>query len=315
MSSPHPLDLDPRNALACLKAFEAGRAQGGGAGTVELDGGEAPVMRRWHSGLGVCYLVDQGDHFAYVQRRHLASKQSPIADEPSLHRAGVDNLARLVQQKLTVHPHGAIHALVMDGHFEASLMLLDSLWDDTFCKLAPNGAVVALPTRDVLAFCDAKSEQGLQELQALVARVAASQADHRLTNTLYRRVDGQWYPWRATAAPASSASTAAHRTHRSDTSSAGARAGAGWHWGQGAVALSVLLVLAALAMSGSISPPVARAMLAASAALGFAGAWRVTRVLHWGFARSAGWCLLCALPVVGVFAGPVLLFKSLPERA
>jgi hypothetical protein len=82
---------------------------------------------------------------------------------------------------------------MLDGQFQARLMLLDDLWDSIFAPHTPNGAIMALPTRDVLAFCDAKSLQGVIELNQLVERMQVN-AEHPLTNTLYHRQDRQWLP-------------------------------------------------------------------------------------------------------------------------
>lgn len=52
---------------------------------------------------------------------------------------------------------------------------------------------MALTARDVLAFCDAKSLQGIVELKQLVRRITPN-GDHLLTETLYYRLNGQWLP-------------------------------------------------------------------------------------------------------------------------
>jgi uncharacterized protein YtpQ (UPF0354 family) len=184
-------------AVACLKAAYPEPTGDEGMAIPES---EHPVLKPWSDDLVVAYLVDQGDHFEYVQQRHLASLNvEPNLSDTSLqtaskglHEMGLINLAHVASQKLRVANYGAIRAVFLDGHFEASLLLLDDLWNKTFAAEAPNGAVAAVPSRDVLAFCDAKSEQGLQELQALVDRVWAANGDHLLTRTLYQRVNDGW---------------------------------------------------------------------------------------------------------------------------
>jgi hypothetical protein len=102
------------------------------------------------------------------------------------------NLDKLSQEKLRVLPYSAVHGLLLVDQFEASLILLDDLWDSSLAKHTPNGPIAALPSRDVLAFCDAKSLQGIVELKQLVERSAEN--DHQLTTILYYRQDGQWLP-------------------------------------------------------------------------------------------------------------------------
>jgi hypothetical protein len=43
-----------------------------------------------------------------------------------------------------------IFALFLDGNVEASLLLVDSLWDESLAKYAPNACVAAVPSHHVL---------------------------------------------------------------------------------------------------------------------------------------------------------------------
>ena len=88
--------------------------------------------------------------------------------------------------------NGDVHALLLDGHFEASLVLLDDLWDEALASYAPNGFIVALPARDVIAFCDAKSETGIAQLRDMVNRITAK-GDHLVSQSLYQREGGAWH--------------------------------------------------------------------------------------------------------------------------
>jgi uncharacterized protein YtpQ (UPF0354 family) len=161
---------------------------------VTLSGPDAPVMRDLGGGLLVAYVVDEGDHFAYTQGRHLAAEGR---DEDELHAIGLVNLTRLAADSLRVAPYppGEMFAVLMGGHFEASMILLDDLWDRAFRQFVQGDYVVALPARDLLAFADASSEAGVQDLRALIARAQASGADHPLTDRLYRRAGGRWEPF------------------------------------------------------------------------------------------------------------------------
>ena len=80
----------------------------------------------------------------------------------------------------------------MEGNFEASVLLLDTVWEISLAKHVRGGFVVAAPTRDVLAFGDASSPHAISELRALVDRLAESGADHPLTNSLLHRREGAW---------------------------------------------------------------------------------------------------------------------------
>lgn len=177
-------------AIACIKVAspEALAAAAPDGGPQSLPAEQQPVVDLLGNGLMVVHLVDEGDRLVYVQHHHLRAIK---ANSRGLMEFGLVNLQNLAQGKLKLMDHGAIHGLLLDGQFEASLILLDTLWEHSFKPLTPNGAVVALPARDVLAFCDAGSVQGVQELRELVQRVLPGN-DHALTADLYRRVNGAW---------------------------------------------------------------------------------------------------------------------------
>lgn len=154
----------------------------------QLSHADSPVLRPYLDNLFVAYLVDEGQSFAYVQHRHLA--QAGISAE-ALHLIGMRNLAALAEERAEVRAHGELFALLMDGHFEASLLLFDEFWSQWYAELLPNGAVAALPARDVLAFSDAGNAEGIAQLRQLCERLQG-QANHSLTSTLYRRHNNTW---------------------------------------------------------------------------------------------------------------------------
>lgn len=172
-------------ALACIKTTAAPVGESGDA---QIGSHARPVIGEIGHGLYVAYLVDEGSLLSYVQQQDLQSIQ--ITPE-ALHRQGLINLSQRANDYLKLRSSSAVHMLLMDGLFEASMILLDNLWDESLADYAPNGAVVAIPARDVLAFCDSKSHQGIAELRRVVAAVFPK-ADHALSDKLYVRRDGEW---------------------------------------------------------------------------------------------------------------------------
>ena len=152
-----------------------------------LGADDSPILRPFAPGLLTTYLIDEGESFSYVQGRDL--REAGIAAD-ELHRQAVANLAELAEGKVTVRASGPVWALFVDGTFEASLLLLDDLWTHGLRAYARD-PVVAIPARDVLAFCDADSAAGVSELRAVVKRVWPT-GDHLLSESLHRRVDGMW---------------------------------------------------------------------------------------------------------------------------
>jgi hypothetical protein len=161
--------------------------------TIELAGLDAPVITDLNNGLLVGYLVDQGDYFRYVQQRHLVAAG---LTEAELHRRAVENLAVLLDANAPkIQPCDEAFLILFGGNFEASLILLDALWDKHLNHLAPNGFVITIPSRDILAFCDAESSSGVEELRQIITRVEGG--DHPIISTLYRRnaVTRTWRPY------------------------------------------------------------------------------------------------------------------------
>jgi len=150
-----------------------------------LSSDDSPVLRAFATGLLTAYLVDEGEAFSYVQGRD--PREVGVREE-DLHRHALANLSDIADGKVTIQQSGPVWGLFFDGNFDASLMLLDDLWTHGL-RGSVNDPVVAVPARDVLAFCDAGSPAGVTELRAVVQRVWPS-ADHLLSESLYRRVDG-----------------------------------------------------------------------------------------------------------------------------
>lgn len=176
-------------AVACVKvADERAAAQ---AHSVVVADGEAPVIDLLGNGLMAVYLVDEGDRFVWVQHKHC---QALNANPRGLMEFGLANLSRLAAKQLQLGQVQSLYVIRLDGHFEASLLLLDDLWDRALKGYTPNGAVVAIPARDVIAFCDRDNAQGVQELKEMAARVVAG-GEHVLTAQLFQRRDEAWVPY------------------------------------------------------------------------------------------------------------------------
>jgi uncharacterized protein YtpQ (UPF0354 family) len=155
---------------------------------VALEHDDSPVLRVLGNGLLVAYLVDCEDSFEYVQNRHLSEAG---INEDELHATAMNNLRAFMADRTRIQPHGNIFALLLDDNFEASLLLVDELWDDALAGSVQNGFVIAVPARDVLGFADVKSSAGIAELREVVARIFPG-GDHLISQDLYRRKSGRW---------------------------------------------------------------------------------------------------------------------------
>jgi hypothetical protein len=125
------------DAIAYLKASHPDD----GTPTLELPAEATPVVRRYSDDLCICYLVDRGSSYEYIQQSHI--EQDGI-DRDELHRIGLSNLrAWVARRQARVQPYQGVFAFLMHGDFEASVILLDDLWDGEFRGLSR----VSMPPR------------------------------------------------------------------------------------------------------------------------------------------------------------------------
>jgi hypothetical protein len=163
-----------------------------GAGDKQL---APPVFHVTPDGFGVVYVVDKGDHYTWLTRADMEAAGCTTAD---VHRAALRNLVALIGGKPGLRIlNGKYRGLVLNGNHEASLVLLDELWDGNKLDGAtPNGAVVSIPARDVCAFCDAADREAIRALRTIGPRVRKGGAapSTLVTDTLYVRRGGRWHP-------------------------------------------------------------------------------------------------------------------------
>lgn len=198
------------SAIACIRHAGLRSAEGGELKEgsrlrmqMQLPPGSPPmnpldegILRVAHGTFAVAYLVDLGDHYTWVNVRQLAEAKVTL-DE--LHRIGLENLRRRTD-KLMVMEGDEAQMLAMGGDFEASLLLLDDLWEKggALARYAPHGAIAAIPARDVAAFCDARSARGLEALRKVATQPLADPR-YALTPKLFARHEGRWREFGAEA--------------------------------------------------------------------------------------------------------------------
>ena len=152
---------------------------------------DEPVLKDLKNGLAVLYLVDGGGMFYYIHNRHLRATGWSI---DQLHSRSVENLASFAGPKLRLQDVGGAFMVLVDGNFEASLLLVDKFWDRIAVPRVGPDIAAALPARDVLTFCGADSAEGIARMRQGIAAVSSG-GNHLLTDRLYRRVAGNWVPF------------------------------------------------------------------------------------------------------------------------
>jgi len=144
----------------------------------------SPVLRPVAEGIALAYVVDEPDGLVFIQKRHLlAAGMSDV----ELHLLAMKNLGQLCADQLQVKKHGLIYGIYLEGNFEASLFVLQSLWKRDLAHLVDRGFAICLPARDILAFCDIDSIEGVATLKQMVDKVFES-GDHLLSKNIFKLV-------------------------------------------------------------------------------------------------------------------------------
>ncbi len=123
--------------------------------------------------------------------RYLGSKDLELAKvaRAELRALACENLKRLLP-KIERHGTNGLYMLTAGGDYEASLLLLDSIWSDG--QMAVQGdIVVAVPTRDLLLVTGSQNPRGIATVRQMVKQ-AANGGAYRLTQKLFVYRNGRF---------------------------------------------------------------------------------------------------------------------------
>ena len=158
--------------------------------TLEVSYEDSPVQFIFNNDLTINFLYENDvGNYSYVQYRDLINYE---LTDVQLKEQGIYNLYTLTDNQLLLHTYDyGCHALTLDGNFEASLIMLETLWDSSLKGYITTNYAVAIPCRSVLLFCDADSTESLNEMKELINQ-AWEERDHLLTKTIYIRTNNKW---------------------------------------------------------------------------------------------------------------------------
>lgn len=121
--------------------------------------------------------------------RYLLSTDDIGVDRKDLRKLAVDNLARILP-KIEMQGDDVFAMLTAGGDYEASLLVLDDIWNSGQIKVAGD-IVVAVPAKDVLLITGSQNRKGLAALRTLAAKFM-SENRYRLTDTLFVYRNGRF---------------------------------------------------------------------------------------------------------------------------
>ncbi|MDB6029015.1 MAG: hypothetical protein JWM68_5238 [Verrucomicrobiales bacterium] len=138
-----------------------------------------PVYEELNSDLIIVYAEDSPKNISYFQPNDLEKFHINRQD---LRDLACKNLKRLLTN-IERHGTNGLYMITAGGDYEASLLLLDSVWSDVE-KDVHGEIVVAIPTRDLLVVTGSQDTEGLKKMRDIVHR-ATAQGSYRLTTKLF----------------------------------------------------------------------------------------------------------------------------------
>lgn len=177
------------------------------AGGASRENKGMPVLRSAGGQFGLSYGVEDGPNLRFFT---LGELRKAGVSHRELHEIALRNLAALVKAPepgFTLTPLRHAMMLVLGGKCEASLLLLDSLWEGPLKRFAPHGVVAAVPSSNCCIFSDAASAEGIRELQTIIEQTQLNEGDV-LSEKLYSRAGRSWREYKPVRAGAAAAMVA-----------------------------------------------------------------------------------------------------------
>ena len=147
-----------------------------------------PVQMNLNDKLHIEFLMDKGSLYQYIVKEFL--DKSGLSLEELL-KNSINNLWTKIENGLKLMPVGNVKGLIIGGDFEASLFIIDDIWDRTFFDESKGDIIVAIPARDMIIFGYSKIDSTVQELENIVEQTWKS-GDHLITKQLYIRQNSEW---------------------------------------------------------------------------------------------------------------------------
>lgn len=137
------------------------------------------VYEDFNSDLVILYAEDSPKNIRYLGPKDLELAK---IEREELRALACENLKRILP-KIERHGTDGLYMLTAGGDYEASLLLLDSIWSDGEMDVQGD-VVVAIPTRDLLLVTGSQNPQGIEKVRKMVNEAVTGGA-YRLTEKLF----------------------------------------------------------------------------------------------------------------------------------
>lgn len=142
--------------------------------------------------LAIAYAYDESDDDPVLRFLSSEEQRALSLSDDQLYKLAVSNMTSKVGP-LQLHSAENYHAFSCGGLFEATLLLVDSVWERVERELTDGESIVAaVPAKDLLFFTSRSNERGLSELRELLAKIAAD-GNLTLSRHLFTREARRWY--------------------------------------------------------------------------------------------------------------------------
>lgn len=148
------------------------------------------VYEDFNADLVILYAEDSPKNIRYVTPKDLELSKIEREDLRALAK---ENLMRLIP-KIERHGSNGLYMITAGGDYEASLLLMDSIWTDLQNDIQGE-VVVAIPTRDLMLVTGSQFPQGLAKMKQMVID-ASSKGSYRLTQKLFVHRNGRFEEFR-----------------------------------------------------------------------------------------------------------------------
>lgn len=137
------------------------------------------VYQEYNEKLVILFAIDSEQGISYLFDDTLAGLGLPADDLLPL---AVENLGNLLPE-IDLHFQDGLYMITAGGNYEASLLLLDSIWTkDNFP--VQGSIVISIPSRDVLLVTGTEETEGLSKIKEYAASVYES-ASYRILPDLF----------------------------------------------------------------------------------------------------------------------------------
>ena len=142
------------------------------------------VSENYNSELAIFFAEDNERNIRYLTEDAFEELQ---IDRETLRERAIANLRRLVPQ-IEVMGEGGTYMITAGGDYEASLILIDSVWEDG--RMEVDGEIlVAIPARDLLIVSGTGNPEAIERLRQ-VASEGNAQFAYNLSPVLFVRRNG-----------------------------------------------------------------------------------------------------------------------------